>query len=593
MCGIVGYVGQDLDAKNIVLQGLKKLEYRGYDSAGISLFNFRNKEFEIYKDFGRVQKIVDLTLDTKKSPIGIGHTRWATHGKVTKDNAHPHYSKSGRFILVHNGVIENYEEVKNIYLKGHSFYSETDTEVIAKLIEEFAKTNVVEIAIVEALKVIKGSYALLVLDNENPEAIYVAKNKSPLLVGKGVDGMTIASDLVALSGFAEKYFSLPDHSFVIVKKNSAQLFDFNHRAINYIEQPIELDETEASKGDFQHFMLKEIYEQPSVIRRIIQNYYNNDVLLIDDKIISDLKAADRIYILAAGTSMHAGHIAKVLFEELANIATEVHIASEFAYNMPKLTKKPFFILISQSGETADLRACLVKVKAMNYPVLTITNVKTSTLAREADYFLEIFAGMEIAVASTKAYLAQIAVSAILANAISPKLDLKSELNQVAIVIEHFLDNQQIATLAHQIITKHNCFYIGRGIDYYTALEAALKLKEISYIQTEGFAAGELKHGTIALIEEKTPVIAIISSQTIAANTRSNLKETMARGAETIIIALRNVANEDDDIVLDNVNPLLAAMVTVVPTQLIAYYAALDRGLDIDKPRNLAKSVTVE
>ncbi|MDY0276448.1 MAG: glutamine--fructose-6-phosphate transaminase (isomerizing) [Acholeplasma sp.] len=595
MCGIVGFVGKKDKAKEIVLKGLTKLEYRGYDSAGILLYDKAKRQFDIFKDFGRVRKIVDMTNDISESNIGIGHTRWATHGKVTKDNAHPHYSQSGRFILVHNGVIENYEDLKNTYLSDASFYSETDTEVIAQLIELFSKSMEVEFAILETLKILHGSYALLVVDTKKENTIYAAKNKSPLVIGKGKDGITIASDLMALVGYSNEYFALKDHTFIIANTDKVESYDFNFIKQDLVYSEVDLDEDSSEKGEYQHFMLKEIYEQPSVIRRIIQNYLvDNEKKIITKELIDTIKNKDRIYILAAGTSMHAGYIGKSLIESLANIPVEVHIASEFAYQTPILSKKPFFILVSQSGETADLRACLVKINENNYQALTITNVKTSTLAREAGFYLDIFAGVEIAVASTKAYIAQIAVFAILANELAnKKIEMKDELNKVCDAIENFLTSQNVSVLAYNRLKKRNCFYIGRGIDYYTSLEAALKLKEISYIQTEGFAAGELKHGTIALIEENTPVIAIITQENIAANTRSNLKETLSRGATSIIITTKDLAKEGDDIILDHVNNLLTPMISVVPTQLLAYYAALERGLDIDKPRNLAKSVTVE
>jgi glucosamine--fructose-6-phosphate aminotransferase (isomerizing) len=594
MCGIVGFIGHKHDAKDVVLNGLTKLEYRGYDSAGISLFNPKFRSFDIYKDFGRVAKLKELTKDAMISNVGIGHTRWATHGKVTKENAHPHYSQSKRFIIVHNGVIENHEELKAQYLANALFYSETDTEVIAQLIESFSETLSVENAILTTLKLLEGSYALLVIDTESPHTIYAAKNKSPLVLGKSDDGVTIASDLMALVGYSEKYIALADHTFVVCEADSIQMFNLNHEVIptNFLD--IDLDEADADMGEYQHYMLKEIYEQPSVVRRIVQNYFEDGEIKISKNVLKDMKASDRIYILAAGTSMHAGYVGKYILEELVEIPVEVHIASEFAYHTPLLTEKPFFIMISQSGETADLRACLMKTKKMNYKTLTVTNVKTSTLARESNYFLELFAGPEIAVASTKAYVAQIGVLAVLAYALSEQsFDLKKALTDVALSIEDFLSSQDVSSIVHKIITKRNCFYIGRTIDYYTALEAALKLKEISYIQTEGFAAGELKHGTIALIEEGTPVVALISNKDISSNTRSNLNEVIARGASTIKISMKKTSHKDDDIILKDVHPLLTPMVMVVPTQLFAYYAALERGLDIDKPRNLAKSVTVE
>lgn len=592
MCGIVGYVGKR-QAKEIILEGLTRLEYRGYDSAGLSIFNQRLQIFDVYKDIGRVNQLREISKSSAFSNIGIGHTRWATHGKVSKINAHPHQSYSKRFVIVHNGVIENYQELKAQYLTNTIFESETDTEVIAQLIETFAKNLNVENAILTTLKLLKGSYALLILDTTSPEVLYAAKHKSPLILGQSNEGITIASDLMALVGYADTYVPIEDKTFIVSNETTTRFYDLDHHLIHPTFKKIELDESSVEKGAYAHFMLKEIHEQPSVVRRLVSNYLN-DTYTFDQNLIEKMRQSDRIYVLAAGTSMHAGFIGKRLFESLAGIPTEVHIASEFAYQMPLLTKNPFFVLVSQSGETADLRACLVKLKKRNYEILTITNVITSTLAREANYALELFAGPEIAVASTKAYVAQVGLLAILANELGARpINLYQELTKVALAIENFLSEEKMLDITRRMFTKKECFYIGRGVDYYIGLEAALKLKEISYIHTEGFAAGELKHGTIALIEEDTPVVAIISDVSISSNTRSNLKEVEARGAKTLIISMKEASQKDDDIVLDDVYPLLSPMVMVVPTQLFSYYAALVRSYDIDKPRNLAKSVTVE
>ena len=593
MCGIVGFIGNK-NAKDVVLNGLTRLEYRGYDSAGLSLFNNRYRVYDVFKDEGRVSKLVESTKNAEFSNIGIGHTRWATHGKVNKENSHPHYSQTRRFIIVHNGVIENYQQLKDQYLRNSTFVSETDTEVIAQLIETFSQTLNVETAITTTLKLLHGSYALLVLDSNDPEKIYAAKYKSPLLIGEGEDGITIASDLMALVGYSSNYHALDDQTFVVARLGQVRLFNLNNESLPLNFKPIEMDDQDTTKGEFPHYMMKEIHEQPSVIRRIATNYFDKENSLIQPTIIQAIKSSDRVFILAAGTSMHAGLIGKQMIEKMAHIPVEVHIASEFAYHEPLLPEKPFFILVTQSGETADLRACLVNIKKKNYPILTITNVITSTLAREADYALELFAGPEIAVASTKAYIAQVSVLSLLAYELSPKtFDIKHSLSLAAQAIEDFLSSENILTHVRNLLTKRNCFFIGRGLDYYVGLEAALKLKEISYIQTEGFAAGELKHGTIALIEEDTPVIAIISDPKISPNTRSNLKEVQARGAKTLIISTKSLSDKDDDIILSDVDELFTPLVTVVPTQLIAYYAALERSYDIDKPRNLAKSVTVE
>ena len=593
MCGIVGFIGHK-NAKDVVLNGLTRLEYRGYDSAGISLFNQRYQIFDVYKDEGRVSKLVESTKNAGYSNIGIGHTRWATHGRVNKENSHPHYSQTRRFIVVHNGVIENYQELKDQYLKNHVFQSETDTEVIAQLIETFSQTLHVENAITTTLKLLHGSYALLVLDANDPEKIYAAKYKSPLIAGFGEDGITIASDLMALIGYSKTYHALDDKTFIVARPNDIRLFNLDHQPLELHMKTIEMDDADTTKGDYAHYMLKEIHEQPSVIRRILTNYYDKERVIIKPEVLTMLNESDRIYILAAGTSMHAGLIGKQLFERLVKKPVEVHIASEFAYQKPLLSEKPVFILVTQSGETADLRACLVDLKDRGYQILTVTNVPTSTLAREANYFLELYAGPEIAVASTKAYVAQVAVLAILAYELSDKtFDLRHELSIATSSIEDFLLNEDIRALVRYYLTRRNAFFIGRGLDYFVSLEAALKLKEISYIQTEGFAAGELKHGTIALIEEGTPVVALISDPKINMNTRSNLKEVQARGAKTFKIVTESCRIEGDEVVLKDVHPLLTPLVMVVPTQLIAYYAALERAYDIDKPRNLAKSVTVE
>lgn len=594
MCGIVGYLGKE-DARGIVISGLKRLEYRGYDSAGIALYNEEKGSFKIYKDKGRVDHLESITDFSYKSNLGIGHTRWATHGIPNQVNSHPHYSSNSRFFIVHNGVIDNYKELMADYLPNDVFYSETDTEVIAHLIEKFSNEMTVNEAIRKTISLLEGSYALAIMDTKNSDKLYACKNKSPLLIGIGEQGIIIASDLMALVGYSKQYIPLIDKSFVEISMNDYTIYDIIGKEIKHEVKTIDVDYFNIEKGEYAHFMLKEMNEQPTVIRKIIGTYFDNDEVVINENIINALKQSDRLYIIAAGTSYNAGFIGKEVFEKMAGIPTEVHIASEFAYNMPLLSNNPLFIFISQSGETADLRAVLVNIKAKGYRSLTLTNVKTSTLAREADHYVEIFAGPEIAVASTKAYTANVAVLAIMAYGLSDKhINLRKELSKVAISIENIIDKREyIASLVKEYLTKRNCFYIGRGIDYYACLEASLKLKEISYIQTEGFAAGELKHGTIALVEEGTPVIAIISQRDISKNTRSNLNEVKSRGAHTLVISTKGVHQPEDQIVLDDVYELLSPILTVIPAQFIAYYAALQRGYDIDKPRNLAKSVTVE
>jgi len=593
VCGIVGFIG-DKDVKDILLTGLQTLEYRGYDSAGVALYT--EDGIIVYKDKGRIEHLRQI-VGKETAYLGIGHTRWATHGEPNQINSHPHQSLDGRFALVHNGVIENDDALKTKYFVENSFRSETDTELIVELLSHYVrKYHVVEVALRHLMNRLHGSYALAILDYEDPDVFYVVKNKSPLLIGKGDGFNMVGSDAMAMLKETNQFYELDDLEYAKISKDKVEIYEITGAIIEREPFETKLDANDIEKGTYHHFMLKEIDEQPFVLRRIIKEYEKDNVLHMDEKIINAVKNADRLYIIAAGTSFHAGLIGKQLFEKIAKIPVEVHISSEFVYNGPLISKKPLFIFISQSGETADSRASLVKIKKMGYESLTMTNVEGSTLYRESDYQLLLHAGPEIAVASTKAYSAQIAVLSILSYLVSNEktFDLKHELSLVANVIETLCDEKELFDqLAKDLFTKRNCFYIGRSIDYYVALEAALKLKEISYIQTEGFASGELKHGTIALIEEDTPVIAIISQENTNLNTRSNIKEVKARGADTLIISLKSVSADKDQIVIDDVHPLLTPLVTIIPGQLLAYYAALHRNLDIDKPRNLAKSVTVE
>lgn len=591
MCGIVGYIGNK-DVKEILLTGLETLEYRGYDSSGIAIHT--DGEIVIYKDTGKVAELRKI-IGAENSLLGIGHTRWATHGIPSKINAHPHQSSDGRFVLVHNGVIMNEDELRDRYFTNHPFKSDTDSELIAELISYYVnKYQKVDVAIRHLMNILKGSYALAILDRENPHQFYAVKNKSPLLIGKGEGFNMVASDQLAMIKETNQFYELEDLEYAIISQHSVEIYNINGVLIERNSYTTNLDPNDVSKGTYEHFMLKEIDEQPFVLRKILKKYSLNNKLTMDKEIIENIKNSDRLYIIAAGTSYHAGLVGKTLFEKLTKIPVEVHIASEFIYSMPLISEKPLFIFITQSGETADSRAALIKVRDLGYRTLAITNVEGSTIYREADYQLLLHAGPEIAVASTKAYTAQIAVQAILAYlAASDKpFDLYHELSIVAGVMETICDNKELyKELAQNLYTKRNCFYIGRSIDYYVALEAALKLKEISYIQAEGYPSGELKHGTIALIEKDTPVIAIISQKDL--NTRSNVKEAETRGAKPIIITLKSLSKDEDHIIIDNVHPLLTPLVTIIPTQFLAYYAALSRNLDIDKPRNLAKSVTVE
>ncbi|KJJ41663.1 MULTISPECIES: glutamine--fructose-6-phosphate transaminase (isomerizing) [Bacillus] len=600
MCGIVGYIGQ-LDAKEILLKGLEKLEYRGYDSAGIAVAN--EQGIHVFKEKGRIadlREVVDANVEAK---AGIGHTRWATHGEPSYLNAHPHQSALGRFTLVHNGVIENYVQLKQEYLQDVELKSDTDTEVVVQVIEQFVNGGLdTEEAFRKTLTLLKGSYAIALFDNDNRETIFVAKNKSPLLVGLGDTFNVVASDAMAMLQVTNEYVELMDKEMVIVTDDQVVIKNLDGDVISRASYIAELDASDIEKGTYPHYMLKETDEQPVVMRKIIQTYQDeNGKLSVPGDIAAAVAEADRIYIIGCGTSYHAGLVGKQYIEMWANVPVEVHVASEFSYNMPLLSKKPLFIFLSQSGETADSRAVLVQVKALGHKALTITNVPGSTLSREADYTLLLHAGPEIAVASTKAYTAQIAVLAVLASVAADKngidigFDLVKELGIAANAMEALCDQKdEMEMIAREYLTvSRNAFFIGRGLDYFVCVEGALKLKEISYIQAEGFAGGELKHGTIALIEQGTPVFALATQEHVNLSIRGNVKEVAARGANTCIISLKGLDDADDRFVLPEVNPALAPLVSVVPLQLIAYYAALHRGCDVDKPRNLAKSVTVE
>lgn len=600
MCGIVGYIGE-VDAKEILLKGLEKLEYRGYDSAGIALCN--ESGVHICKEKGRIADLRAAVDETIAASTGIGHTRWATHGVPNKMNAHPHQSASSRFTLVHNGVIDNYHLLQQEYLSDVPMASDTDTEVIAQLIEKFVLEGMTtEEALRHTLSLLHGSYALAMLDANEPDTIFVAKNKSPLLLGLGEHFNVVVSDTMAMRHVTDQFMEIHDREVVVVQSENIEITTLDGDKIERQPFTATIDVNEMEKGTYPHYMMKEMDEQAGVIRQISHAYENEQgEFTLPSSIRQALHEADRLYIIAAGTSYHAGLIGKQYFEKIAKTPVEVHISSEFGYNIPLLSEKPLFLFISQSGETADSRHVLVKVKERGHPSITLTNVAGSTLSREADYTLLLHAGPEIAVASTKAYTAQIAALAIIASVAAKergndiKFDLKSELAICANAIQTVMDaKEDMEAIAKEFLeTTHHAFFIGRHLDFYISLEGALKLKEISYIQAEGFAGGELKHGTIALIEEGTPVIAVNTQPAVSLNIRGNVKEVVARGAHPCIISMEGIEENEDRFVFPKVHELLTPLVAVVPLQLISYYAALHRDCDVDKPRNLAKSVTVE
>ena len=598
MCGIVGMIG-NTGAKEVLLKGLEKLEYRGYDSAGLALMH---ENVNVHKEVGRIAALREIIPAEVDGTIGIGHTRWATHGVPSVPNAHPHQSTTGRFTLVHNGVIENDELIKKTL--DVPFLSETDTEVIVLLMEKhFVELGDVEAAFRKTLSDLHGSYAIAMIDSEDKERLYIGKNKSPLLVGLG-DGTfnVVASDAMAMLQVTNQYLELHDGEIVILTRESATIKTLDGEVLERAPYTAEIDASDIEKGTYAHYMLKEMDEQPAVIRNIIQHYQNeNGEIELAEGVRELVSEADRVYIVACGTSYHAGLVGKQLIERVAGVPTEVHVASEFGYNMPLLTEKPLFLFISQSGETADSRAVLVEVKKLGHKALTLTNVAGSTLSREANETMLLHAGPEIAVASTKAYTAQIAVLAILAydiaraNGKKLPFDLMQELALVATTMDSIMAQKEIfEELADKFLKEsRNAFFLGRGLDSYVGLEGALKLKEISYIQAEGYPGGELKHGPIALIEDGTPVITLVSQPNTHLNIRGNIKEVVARGAIACTISMEGMEHENDAFVLPRVEPLLTPLVTVLPLQLISYYAALARDCDVDKPRNLAKSVTVE
>lgn len=606
MCGIVGITGSDRSVE-ILLNGLKSLEYRGYDSAGIYVNDQAGYDY-LVKRPGRISNLESALTPDVHGLAGIGHTRWATHGEPSEANAHPQYSTDERFYLVHNGVIENYKQLKEEYLSDVDFKSQTDTEVIVQLVDKFVVEYEMDTkaALVKVLRLISddSAYAFVLIDKQEPDTLFVAKNKSPLLVGLADGYNMVGSDAFSMIKETNQFMEIDDHELVIVKPDNVTVQDFDGNEKNRKPFTVDMDANAADKGAYPFYMLKEIDEQPAVMRRLVSEYLDADGQpMVEEQMLADIADADHIYIIGAGTSYHAGLVGARMFEKFAKTPTTVHVSSEFAYEQPLLSAKPFFIFLSQSGETADSREVLVNVNKNHWPSLTITNVDKSTLSREATYTMLLFAGPEIAVASTKAYTAQIAVEAVLAKALGEYLksedakdfDLKHELATVANGMQAITDSKDKLEeiVSHYLSKPRNTFYIGRGVDWAVSLEAALKLKEISYVQAEGFASGELKHGTIALIEKGTPVIGIITQDRTAGLTRSNLEETQARGASILTIVSRHLAKEDDTVILPDVNLYLTPLLSVVPAQLLAYYTSLGKGLDVDKPRNLAKSVTVQ
>lgn len=598
MCGIIGYTGS-LDASGKLIKGLKSLEYRGYDSAGIAVYNSELNEVIIAKSKGRVAQL-EAKANGISGNTGIGHTRWATHGNVSDTNSHPH--KFGNVTLVHNGIIENYESIKNQLGVAGKLKSQTDTEVVAALIDNYYQIGSnPSNAIIKAIKEIKGTFALGILFDDIPNKIYAVRNVSPIVCCKNDDGAYIASDITAIGEYSKEYFVLPELAIAEISQDGFNIYDFNGNQVDieYIE--LDWDINSSGKKDFPFYMEKEITEQPAAIQRIINDYVKNDLPCFDinDKLFSDF---DSITVIACGTAMHAGLIGKHLIEKVCRIPVNVCVASEYMYSMPIVNDRTLVICISQSGETIDTLEALKYAQSNGAASLAIVNVKASSIAMQADNVIYTNAGPEIAVASTKAYTTQVAVFYLIAAKIAylrgilSKDDVKdfiNELKKVPSAVENVIDRRdEMHRLSSGLLTAEHTFMIGRGLDYPALLEASLKLKEISYIHSEAFASGELKHGTIALITSKTPVIALITQKTLASKQQSNIREVQSRGARVITIATHGIS-DNIDFALPTLKDDFNIIPAVVAMQLLAYYVSADKGLDVDKPRNLAKVVTVE
>lgn len=608
MCGIIGYVGDEQKAMEVILDGLSKLEYRGYDSAGLAIIE--DGKIFIEKKSGKLENLKEaLKAREEKSFVGIGHTRWATHGNPTDENSHPHFSTDKKIAVVHNGIIENYLDLKQELIEeGYIFTSQTDSEVVAHLFYKYYNGNMLE-TLMKVREKIRGSYALGIIDSGNPDRLVCTRKESPLIIGLGKGKNFIASDVPAILKYTRDVIFLENNEMAIIEKNRVSVYNSYGKEIKKAITKIEWDMEQASKGGYPHFMLKEIDEQPSVIEKTLDVYTNNNNRVDFSQSLKnlDLSKIKEIYIVACGTAYHAGLQGAYFFKKISGIKTEVDIASEFRYSDPFIENNTLVIFISQSGETLDTLMAMKMAKSKGATTLAITNVLGSTISREADMVIYTLAGPEISVASTKAYTAQVTLFYMLALYFGEKKvkvsqdkyeDYLDVLHQLSNKVENVLSSKEIIReIAKKIKDKRNGFYIGRGIDDKCGREGALKMKEITYIHTEAFSAGELKHGTIALIEEGTMVISIATQEDMIEKMISNIKEVKARGAYVITVTkekYKNMADISDEIIIvEDIDDILAPTVANISLQLLAYYTAVEKGLDVDKPRNLAKSVTVE
>lgn len=607
MCGIIGYIGTK-KAKPILINGLLRLEYRGYDSAGIA--TVEKDGIKVIKEKGRIANLEAMDgINDLEGTIGIGHTRWATHGKPSSTNSHPHYDNDKLFAVVHNGIIENYHELRKFLEdNGYTFLSDTDTEVIPNLINLYYKK---EKDFLKAVKLacddLKGSFALEILCKYYPDNMIVVRQDSPLVIGRGLDENYISSDIPAILSFTKDFYFLNDREFAVLSRDNIDFYDNDLNKIDKVVKSIEWNTASAEKDGYDDFMLKEIYEQPNAIRETIGSKLSEGKISFNDFEIKKefLETINRIYIVACGTAMNAGLATKATFENFCKIPTEVDIASEFRYRDPLIDEHTLCIYISQSGETADTIAALKLAKSKGAKTIAIANVIGSSITREADYCIYTHAGPEIAVASTKAYTSQVVLLNILALYFAEVLDrvpsstidsMKKELLELPKKAEITLRNvAEVKNFANIVYKETDMFFLGRGVDYYVASEGSLKLKEISYIHSESYAAGELKHGPIALIENDVTVVGIITNPNLVEKTISNIQEVITRGAKTLVITNQKIDESQFFKVINipDTEPCLSPVLSIIPLQLLAYYISKEKGLDVDKPRNLAKSVTVE
>lgn len=608
MCGIVGYIGES-PAAPILLDGLSKLEYRGYDSAGIAVYD--GEKIQVQKAIGRLKVLSELTHDGAKMPgvVGIGHTRWATHGAPTNNNAHPHFNGDESIAVVHNGIIENYQKLKK-YLegKGYQFVSDTDTEVVAHLLDYYYKGDPIE-TITKVMHRVEGSYALGIMFKAHPGILYAVRKDSPLIVGHGKDGNLIASDVPAVLKYTRNVYFIQNEEIAVLSEEAISFFNVDGEEIIKEPSTIDWDINAAEKGGYEHFMLKEMYEQPQTVRDTLNPRIKEGAIVIEELGMSDeeIRGIGRIHIVACGSAYHTGVTAKYVFEGMARIPVDVDLASEFRYRNPILADNDLVIIISQSGETADSLAALREAKNRGVKTLGIVNVVGSSIAREADKVMYTWAGPEIAVATTKAYSAQLIAEYLLAIKFAQvrgeitEQDVRAylkDLQKLPEQIEMLLGNKgKIQHFANRYISAKDVFFVGRGLDHAISMEGSLKLKEISYIHSEAYAAGELKHGTISLIEEGTLVAAVLTQEELYKKTISNIVELTSRGA--FVLAVTNTGNTEIEKAADYViyipqtNRWFTNSLAIIPLQLFSYYVSVGKGCDVDKPRNLAKSVTVE